>query len=61
MAQASSDLASGMVRQVTGPVVDVVFPEGKLPQIYGSLKISNPTISDKEWNLTLEVVVLLEE
>jgi F-type H+/Na+-transporting ATPase subunit beta len=55
MAQASSDLASGMVRQVTGPVVDVVFPEGKLPQIYGSLKISNPTISDKEWNLTLEV------
>lgn len=55
MAQASMDLAKGRVKQVMGPVVDVVFPEGELPRIYGSLKISNPTISELEWNLTVEV------
>jgi F-type H+-transporting ATPase subunit beta len=55
MAQASLDLAKGMIRQVMGPVVDVIFPEGKLPRIYGALKITNPAISDQEWNLTVEV------
>lgn len=29
----------GTIKQVIGPVVDVVFPEGKLPAIYNALKI----------------------
>lgn len=53
--QAKGMIAEGKVKQVIGPVVDVVFPSGKLPKIYGALKVSNPSISDKEWNLVLEV------
>ncbi|MCX6111949.1 MAG: F0F1 ATP synthase subunit beta [Proteobacteria bacterium] len=48
-------MTQGVVKQVMGPVVDVIFPSGNLPQIYGALKITNPAISDKEWNLTVEV------
>jgi F-type H+-transporting ATPase subunit beta len=54
-------LASGTVSQVMGPVVDVVFPEGKLPDIYHALKLSNPSISPEPWNLTLEVALHLGE
>lgn len=46
----------GRVVQVMGPVIDVEFAEGKLPAIYGALKITNPSISSEEWNLVLEVV-----
>jgi len=45
----------GKVSQVIGPVVDVEFPDGQLPEIYHALKISNPSLSDKEWNLVVEV------
>jgi F-type H+-transporting ATPase subunit beta len=45
----------GVITQVIGPVVDVKFPPGTLPDIYTALKTSNPAISDKEWNLVLEV------
>jgi len=55
MAQAKELIAEGKVKQVIGPVVDVVFPSGKLPKIYGALKISNTSISSVEWNLVLEV------
>ncbi|GAC1366847.1 MAG: F0F1 ATP synthase subunit beta [Polyangiales bacterium] len=51
----------GKVRQVIGPVVDVEFPAGKLPAIYNALKLSNPSISDKANNLTLEVAQHLGE
>lgn len=46
---------SGIVKQVMGPVVDVEFPEGNLPQIYTALRVSNPFISDEENNLVLEI------
>jgi len=46
---------SGFVRQVLGPVVDVEFPEGEMPNIYNALKVTNRSISDKEGNLVLEV------
>jgi len=46
----------GRVVQVMGPVIDVEFAEGKLPAIYGALRITNPSISSEEWNLVLEVV-----
>ena len=45
----------GRIKQVIGPVVDVEFPEGDLPNIYTALKVTNPSIDDKEWNLVLEV------
>ena len=45
----------GKISQVIGPVVDVTFEEGQLPEIYTALKVSNPWISDQEWNLVLEV------
>ncbi|MBX3020464.1 MAG: F0F1 ATP synthase subunit beta [Bdellovibrionales bacterium] len=48
-------LQSGYVRQVMGPVVDIEFPEGDMPEIYNALKVTNKAISDKEGNLVLEV------
>jgi F-type H+-transporting ATPase subunit beta len=50
----------GKLSQVIGPVVDVAF-EGDLPEIYTALKISNPSISDQEWNLVVEVAHHLGE
>jgi len=32
-------MSKGIVRQVIGPVVDIQFPEGELPQIYNAVKI----------------------
>lgn len=48
-------MEQGKIKQVIGPVVDVVFPLGKLPPIYGALKVTNPSLSSVEHNLTLEV------
>ncbi len=45
----------GTVVQVIGPVVDVVFEEGKLPTIMNALTITNPAINDDEDNLIIEV------
>jgi len=45
----------GKVIQVTGPVVDVEFPEGALPEILTALHITNPAIDDTEDNLVVEV------
>jgi len=45
----------GKITQVMGPVVDVEFEPGKLPTILTALLISNPTISDEEDNLVVEV------
>ncbi|NRA43543.1 MAG: F0F1 ATP synthase subunit beta [Oligoflexales bacterium] len=50
---------SGKIVQVMGPVVDVEFPEGKIPAIYNALKVSNPSISDQSDNLTMEVALHL--
>jgi len=48
-------LATGRINQVMGPVVDVEFPPGQVPNILNSLKLSNPRISDDADNLVLEV------
>ena len=50
-----SELASGHITQVIGPVVDVEFPPGALPELLTALRVSNKSISDKEDNLVLEV------
>ena len=51
----------GKVTQVLGPVVDVEFPRGNLPEIYTALRVSNPSISKEEGNLVLEVAQHLGE
>ncbi len=53
--------AVGKVLQVIGPCVDVGFPPGKLPAIYNALTLKNPSISDEEENLVLEVAQHLGE
>jgi F-type H+-transporting ATPase subunit beta len=45
----------GKVTQVLGPVVDVEFPPGGLPEVYTALKVTNANISAAADNLTLEV------
>ena len=45
----------GTITQVLGPVIDVEFEQGKLPTILTALLITNPTISDEEDNLVVEV------
>src|SRR3954454_6174321 len=62
MAVAINEVAKvGKVTQVIGPVVDVEFPPGALPQIFTALTLSNPSISDKAENLTIEVAQHLGE
>jgi F-type H+-transporting ATPase subunit beta len=45
----------GKITQVMGPVVDVEFEQGQLPNILTALLITNPTINDDEDNLVVEV------
>jgi F-type H+-transporting ATPase subunit beta len=61
MALATATKDTGKVSQVIGPVVDVVFGAGDLPEIGTALKISNPAINDKAENLTVEVAQHLGE
>lgn len=49
----------GYITQIIGPVVDVKFPGGKLPQIYNALKITATNEAGQEINLTVEVQQLL--
>lgn len=49
----------GVVKQVMGPVIDVEFPNGKIPAIYNALRVTNKSISKEEWNLTVEVATHL--
>ena len=51
----------GKITQVIGPVVDVEFPPGALPEIFTALMLSNPSISDQADNLTIEVAQHLGE
>src|SRR3990167_755797 len=59
MAEAQN--VSGKISQVIGAVVDAKFPPGQLPEIFTALKVSNPSINDKPWNLVLEVAQHLGE
>src|SRR6266852_1705864 len=53
--------SQGRIIQVIGPVVDVEFSGGDLPEINTALRISNPSISDKQGNLVVEVAQHLGE
>ena len=48
---------TGKLTQVIGPVVDVEFADGNLPEIFSALLISNPGINDEEDNLVVEVAL----
>ncbi|MEI6148387.1 MAG: F0F1 ATP synthase subunit beta, partial [bacterium] len=50
-----TERVQGRITQVLGPVVDVEFPENKLPPILSALHTSNAGIDERPWNLTLEV------
>jgi F-type H+-transporting ATPase subunit beta len=56
-----SQLASGQITQVIGPVVDVEFPPGGLPELLSALRVTNPSINDDKENLVLEVAQHLGE
>jgi len=49
----------GYITQVIGPVVDVKFPNGKLPRIYNALTIKGTNEAGQTINLTVEVQQLL--
>ncbi len=57
----ASTTTNGKVTQVMGPVVDVEFPPGALPEVNTALKLSNASLSSVEDNLTLEVAQHLGE
>jgi F-type H+/Na+-transporting ATPase subunit beta len=61
MNTAAAANANGSISQVIGPVVDVEFPPGQLPEIFNALKVTNPDIDDREGNLVLEVAQHLGE
>src|SRR5215469_13563053 len=62
MAEAKQkELKAGKVIQVMGPVVDVEFPPGNLPEIFYALRLTNPNIDPRPDNLVIEVAQHLGE
>ncbi|HEY8428620.1 MAG TPA: F0F1 ATP synthase subunit beta, partial [Sandaracinaceae bacterium] len=55
------ELATGRITQVIGPVVDVEFPPGALPELLTALRVTNRSINDQPDNLVLEVAQHLGE
>ncbi|MBW4566996.1 MAG: F0F1 ATP synthase subunit beta [Tolypothrix carrinoi HA7290-LM1] len=49
----------GYITQIIGPVVDVKFPTGKMPQIYNALLVKGTNEAGQEISLTCEVQQLL--
>jgi len=54
-------MSIGKIVQVMGPVVDVEFEDGDLPEVLTALKTSNPAINEVADNLTLEVALHVGE
>jgi F-type H+-transporting ATPase subunit beta len=54
-------MSSGKIVQVMGPVVDVEFESGDVPEVLTALKTTNPSISDQPDNLVIEVALHLGE
>jgi len=51
----------GQITQVIGPVLDVEFENGELPQIFNALTVTNPAIDEHADNLVVEVAQHLGE
>ena len=58
--QTKAPASDGVLKQVIGPVCDIAF-KGDIPPVLTALQISNASISDEKWNLTLEVATHLSE
>ena len=54
-------MSIGKIVQVTGPVVDVEFAEGNLPEVLMALTTTNAAINDLPDNLVIEVALHLGE
>jgi F-type H+-transporting ATPase subunit beta len=52
---------TGRITQILGPVIDVEFPPGGLPEVYTALKVTNAAINNLPDNLTVEVAQHLGE
>ncbi len=50
---------TGVLTKIIGPVVDVEFPSGKMPQIYNALKIEGKNEAGQDVSVTCEVQQLL--
>jgi len=59
MVQTLTRESVGHISQIIGPVVDVEFPPGELPNIYDALKIQDKAPNGLPINLTLEVQQIL--
>ena len=44
-AMSASVTTTGRITQILGPVVDVEFPPGGLPEVYSALKITNAAMN----------------
>jgi F-type H+-transporting ATPase subunit beta len=51
--------ANGCITQIIGPVIDVTFPKGKLPNIYNALVVQGQNARGDEIKVTCEVQQLL--
>ncbi len=61
MATDMSSNSMGRIVQVIGPVVDVAFDSAELPEINTALLATNPSVDNREDNLTIEVAQHLGE
>ncbi len=59
MVTTAEKTTTGYITQIIGPVVDVKFPSGQLPQIYNALTISGANTIGQEVSVTCEVQQLL--
>jgi len=57
----ATNVQNGKITQVIGPVVDVEFPAGGLPEIYTACTVTNPGIDARPDNLVIEVAQHLGE
>ncbi|HKX11648.1 MAG TPA: F0F1 ATP synthase subunit beta [bacterium] len=57
----SEKVSHGKVVSIIGPVIDVQFPGGDLPEIYTALTVTNASINDQPDNLVVEVAQHLGE
>jgi len=61
MSEATLEKTTGIITQIIGPVVDVEFPSGQLPEIYYALIIDDIAPNGQKFHLVTEVQQLLGE
>ena len=61
MTAISQEKSIGSITQVIGPVIDVEFSDGQLPEIYDALIVHDTSSSGVEYRLIVEVQQLLGE